>query len=266
LALMGRVQRAYVDQGDRQLHVRTAGEGRALLLVHQNAHSSSMWEALMPELAANGRRAIALDLPGYGLSDPFPVPPSLRDYASSALSLLDVLGVGEFDVLGQHLGASVGLRLAVDVPARVGGGIGFGIFLPGGRFESAVTAAAPPVYDRAGAEVMRQWEIRWQLGGAKFTPEMAVRSVAANLEAGERRHLGLLAMKDSDHEAMVRDLTRPFLGISSHRDSFFEETQHAAALNSHVSFRDVGEEGLFFAEENPREYARIVEDFLSSID
>jgi pimeloyl-ACP methyl ester carboxylesterase len=263
---MGHIKRAYVDQGDRQLHLRTVGEGRALLLVHQNAHSSTMWEALMPELAANGRRAIALDLPGYGLSDPFPAPPSLRGYANCALSMLDALGVGGFDVLGQHLGASLGLQLVLDAPERVGAGIGFGIFLPGGRFESAVTAAAPPVYDRAGAEVMRQWNIRWQLGGANFTAEMAVRSVAANLEAGERRHLGLLAMKDSDHEAMVRDLTRPFLGISSHRDSFYEETQRAAALNSHVSFRDVGDEGLFFAEENPREYARIVEDFLSSVD
>lgn len=146
-----------------------------------------------------------------------------------ALSLLDALGVGGFDVLGQHLGASVGLQLVLDAPERVGAGIGFGIFLPGGRFESAVTAAAPPVYDRVGAEVM-------------------------------------LAMKDSDHEAMVRDLTRPFLGISSHRDSFYEETQRAAALNSHVSFRDVGDEGLFFAEENPREYARVIEDFLSSVD
>lgn len=263
---MSHIQRAYVDQGDRQLHLRTAGEGRALLLVHQNAHSSTMWEARMPEVAANGRRAIALDLPGHGLSDPFPAPPSLRGYANCALSLLDALGVGGFDVLGQHLGASVGLQLVLDAPERVGARIGFGIFLPGGRFESAVTAAAPPVYDRAGAEVMCQWDIRWQLGGANFTAEMAVRSVAAKLEAGERRHLGLLAMKDSDHEAMVRDLTRRFLGISPHRDSFYEETQRAAALNSHVSFRDVGDEGLFFAEENPREYARVIEDFLSSVD
>lgn len=82
---MSHIQRAYVDQGDRQLHLRTAGEGRALLLVHQNAHSSTMWEARMPEVAANGRRAIALDLPGHGLSDPFPAPPSLRGYANCAL-------------------------------------------------------------------------------------------------------------------------------------------------------------------------------------
>lgn len=260
---MIQARRAYIDQGDRQLHFRLLGEGRPMLLIHHNAYSSALWDAVMPELAARGYRTIAPDLPGYGLSDPFPEKPSLSDYAGSMLALLDALGEEEFDVTGQHLGASIALRLAIDRPERLGRAIGFGLFLPGGRFEAAVTAAAPPVYDQEGAEVQRQWSIRWQLGGPRFTADIAVRSLAANLECGERRHLGLLAMRDEDHEALVRRLERPFLAISSSRDSFYEESQRAAQLSRHVTFLDVGDEnGIFMAEENPSLYARIVDESL----
>jgi pimeloyl-ACP methyl ester carboxylesterase len=255
-------RRSYVDVGSGQVHVRSLGDGRPLLLVHQNAYSSEMWVGLMPELAACGHRAIAIDLPGYGLSDPWPVRPSLHGYARLAVDVLDALGVGGFDVLGQHLGASVALRLAVDVPQRVGAGIGFGVFLPGGRYESAVTAASPPVYDLEGEEVMRQWRIRWQLGADRFTAEMAVRSLAANLQAGQRRHLGLLAMNDEDHEVLLRALTRPYLAISSERDSFYAESQRAATISPHVRFIDAGDEGLFWPDEDPSGYARVIAGFL----
>jgi pimeloyl-ACP methyl ester carboxylesterase len=255
---MTRPRRTYLDIEGRQLHLRTLGEGRPLLLVHQNAHSSSMWELLMPELAARGYRAVAVDLPGYGLSDPLGGEPSLADYARVACAALDQLGVDGFDVLGQHLGASLALKLAVERPERVGRAIGYGLFLPGGRWEAAVTGAAPPVYDRAGAEVARQWEIRWALGG---DAEMAVRSLAANFEAGMRRHLGLLAMKREDHEALLQRLRRPYLAISSPLDSFYEESRRAASLSACVTFLDAGENGLFFAESDPALYASHVDDF-----
>jgi pimeloyl-ACP methyl ester carboxylesterase len=164
-------------------------------------------------------------------------------------------------VLGQHLGASLALELAVQQPERVGRAIGYGLFLPGGRWEAAVTGAAPPVYDRDGAEVVRQWEIRFALGG---TTEMAVRSLAANLEAGMGRHLGLLAMKHSDHVRLLERLERPYLAISSPLDSFYEESQRAASLSPHVTFLDAGQNGLFFAEADPALYARYVDEFLTA--
>lgn len=92
---------------------------------------------------------------------------------------------------------------------------------------------------------------------------MAVRSLAANLEAGMRRHLGLLAMKHTDHVRLLERLGRPYLAISSRLDSFYEESQRAAELSPHVTFLDAGENGLFFAEANPALYARYVDEFLT---
>jgi len=46
-----------------------AGEGPPVVLVHGHPGSAYDWAALMPELAARGRRVIAYDRVGYGRSD-----------------------------------------------------------------------------------------------------------------------------------------------------------------------------------------------------
>jgi pimeloyl-ACP methyl ester carboxylesterase len=258
-----RPHRAYIDCAGRQIHFCTLGEGRPLLLVHQNAYSGEMWTALMPHLVARGYRTIAPDLPGYGCSDALTGEPSLNDYVASTIAVLDELRVDEFDVVGQHLGAWVALRAAVEHPDRVGSAIGYGLYLPGGPRESFITAAAPPVYDREGTTLVRHWEARWQFGGPAFTAAMAVRSLAADLQAGERRHLGLLAMRDEDHAVTLQALRRPYLAISSPRDTFYEESQRAARLSEHVTFFDAGESNsVSFADENPGRYAQIIDEFL----
>jgi hypothetical protein len=93
---------------------------------------------------------------------------------------------------------------------------------------------------------------------------MAVRSLAANFEAGMRRHLGLLAMKREDHVRLLERLERPYLAISGPLDSFYEETRRSAEISPRVTFLDAGENGLFFGEENPELYARHVDEFLAA--
>ena len=44
------MRRAYVDLDHGQVHYRTAGTGRPLVLLHQTASSSVMYERLAPHL------------------------------------------------------------------------------------------------------------------------------------------------------------------------------------------------------------------------
>ena len=60
------------------VRVLEAGEGPPLVLVHGSGMSASTWAPLMPWLRTY--RLIALDLPGFGLSDPF-------DYSGRPLRL-----------------------------------------------------------------------------------------------------------------------------------------------------------------------------------
>ena len=52
------------------LHAIDTGTGPGtVLLLHGMMGSSESWWRLIPPLAANGHRVIALDLPGHGLSE-----------------------------------------------------------------------------------------------------------------------------------------------------------------------------------------------------
>ncbi|MGB1876227.1 MAG: alpha/beta fold hydrolase, partial [Rhodospirillaceae bacterium] len=77
------MKKYYVDGPMGQVHVRELGEGPALVLLHQTAWSSLQFKHAMPYLADRGLRCIAIDTPGYGLSDGPDDPPSIQDYAES---------------------------------------------------------------------------------------------------------------------------------------------------------------------------------------
>jgi len=106
---------------DPPLSVRVleTGDGPPLVLVHGSGMSASTWAPLMPHLA--GHRLIALDLPGFGLSDTFDYGGrSLREHAVAQLtSLLDALEIRRAAIVGTSLGGMWGLCLAVDAPDRI---------------------------------------------------------------------------------------------------------------------------------------------------
>lgn len=75
----------------------------------------------MPLLAERGARAVALDLPGHGLSDK---PTDARMYTldaqvESVLSTMDALGVQRAALVGHSMGGPICARLAVLAPDRV---------------------------------------------------------------------------------------------------------------------------------------------------
>jgi pimeloyl-ACP methyl ester carboxylesterase len=101
----------------------------------------------MPHLP--GRRLIAVDLPGFGLSDPFDYSGrSLREHAIAQLcSLLDALDLERAPIIGTSLGAMWALCLAVAVPDRIVAAASLGVpavALPGMRGDPSFTALSTP--------------------------------------------------------------------------------------------------------------------------
>lgn len=107
-----------------QLRVAESGPaaGRPVLLVHGWGACLYTYRYLIPAIARAGRRAVALDLRGHGLSDK---PRGDGQYTAEALcgdvlALLDTLGAARADIVGHSLGGAVALRLALRNPDRVG--------------------------------------------------------------------------------------------------------------------------------------------------
>ena len=107
---------------DASLHVRTAGSGPPLLLLHGYPQTGAAWHAVAPGLT-DAFRVVVPDLRGYGQSRG-PTDPTVEDYtkrtlARETVSLMADLGHQTFAVAGHDRGARLGYRLALDHPDRV---------------------------------------------------------------------------------------------------------------------------------------------------
>ncbi len=99
------------------------GDGPPLILLHGWSDSADTWRGLLDPLRRHGRRAVALDLPGYGsashLSSTEPVLEQLDRFVRAALIRF---GDGEPVVLaGNSLGGATALRAAESIGAAIAG-------------------------------------------------------------------------------------------------------------------------------------------------
>jgi haloalkane dehalogenase len=105
--------------GPRQVHYRRAGNGPALLLLHQSPQSSREFEPLMADWGRSFT-VFAPDSPGYGLSDPLGVEQAgLEDFADAIAEFLDAVGIERCGVYGYHTGSGMAVALAHQYSQRI---------------------------------------------------------------------------------------------------------------------------------------------------
>jgi pimeloyl-ACP methyl ester carboxylesterase len=144
------------------------GDGPPLLFLHGWADSADTWRLALDRLARAGRRAVAVDLPGFGTASELheePILPQLQGFASAALE--HVAPDGEALVCGNSLGGCVALRLAEDPDLALAG----------------VVAVAPAGLDMARwlAIVERDVLLRGMLAAPVPVPGVVVQRVVAEV-------------------------------------------------------------------------------------
>lgn len=102
----------------RRLRYLDRGSGPAVLLVHGLGGAWTTWLENIPLLSAENR-VIAVDLPGFGGSEPPPPDSGIDVYSDALAALLDRVGVETALVVGHSLGGLVSCRLALTHPDRV---------------------------------------------------------------------------------------------------------------------------------------------------
>ena len=159
---MSTIKRHYRYSGSRRLHYRRSGTGPPLVMLHAAPGSSF---GLRPAISrfADRHSAIALDLPGYGESEPLTVvEPSIADYADWLAEALDALGLERVDLWGAHTGAKVSLEFAVRHPHRVRRLALAGIAAYTGKERRAhIENYTPsPTPESDGSHLIRAWTMR----------------------------------------------------------------------------------------------------------
>jgi pimeloyl-ACP methyl ester carboxylesterase len=91
------------------------GDGTPIVMFHGYADSADTWRQMLALLARGGRRAIAVDLPGFGTADrltPDPILPQLDAFAVAAARYVAGRPRQRVLAIGNSLGGCVSLRLA----------------------------------------------------------------------------------------------------------------------------------------------------------
>lgn len=256
------MRRHFFDTGMGQVHVVTAGEapGAPLLLLHQTPRSIDEFAEVIP-LLAKSRRVIAVDMPGYGCSDPVPGQPAIEDYARADLEVLDALGVDRVVVVGHHTGAVIGVELAAVAPDRI----------------ERVVMSGPVYMDAAGraelARFFKQWRVsadgshlleKWnKMYSWLPRADLVQRFIVDLFRAGELSEQGHFAVAEYRMEDRLPLVRCPALLLYASGDPFATPARAAALREAFRPHREVTlEAGVFVANEAPEAFARAVLDYV----
>lgn len=103
--------------------LEAASAGDPVVMIHGVGGWAENWREVMTPIAETGRRAIAVDLPGFGESDaPGRVShfgPRGAFYPAFVRALLDELGIASAHLVGNSMGGAVAFMSAVTMPDRV---------------------------------------------------------------------------------------------------------------------------------------------------
>jgi pimeloyl-ACP methyl ester carboxylesterase len=98
------------------------GDGPPLVLLHGLGGNWRNWQANLPALAQR-HRVIALDLPGFGGSEPYPGAVTVARYVDTVVELLDQLQIPRATFVGNSMGGLLTIETAVRHPDRVNAAI-----------------------------------------------------------------------------------------------------------------------------------------------
>ena len=109
----------FLEVGGHRIHYVEEGVGAPVLFIHGNPTSSYLWRNVIPEVAAAGRRCIAIDLLGFGQSDkPDDVTYTLSLHADIVGNFIRKLDLWNTVLVADDWGGPLGMHNVVAMPER----------------------------------------------------------------------------------------------------------------------------------------------------
>ena len=189
------------------LYYEVAGQGNAVVLLHEGICDSRMWDPQWAAFTARFR-TVRLDFPGYGRSE---LQPGRQCLAEDVLATLDSLGIERGVIVGASVGGRVALELAVGRPELVSALVLVGSGILGHKWSEPVQAYAAEeerALEQGDLDAAVEANLRMWVDGPHRTladVDSAVRSAVGEMQ---RRAFDswLVHGDEVDEEALVPDL------------------------------------------------------------
>lgn len=243
--------------------------GVPLLMFHQAPMSARQFDAVYAPLAMRGVRAIGIDMPGFGMSDPTSFVPRCEDWAKVAPAVMDHFGLERCDVLGHHTGALVATEVGVQFPERVRNLVINGAFpmTPDERAKFLAgnkTHEIDFVYRPDGQHLANAFMSRWRLYGPGADPKVITRYTVERFMGFGPFWQGHFAAFNYDHEPALRKLKVRTLLLTNTGDMIYEHAQIARKLRPDFDYAELQGGGVDIVDQNPEEWADAVAKFLGA--
>ena len=221
----------FIELMGMQVHLRDEGprdDAEPLLLLHGTSASLHTWEGWVADLKRT-RRVISVDLPGFGLTGPFPDGDyRIAHYTAFLDALLERLKLPPVVVAGNSFGGQLAWELAVASPERVSRLIlvdaaGYprqSSSVPIG-FRLAQVPALAPLMARLLPRRMIESSVQNVYGDpTRVTDELVERYYQLTLRAGNRQALvqRFQQAPAGDSQALIRQVRQPTLILWGGRD------------------------------------------------
>ena len=260
--------RGYAETSHGQIHFRKAGdEGPIVVLLHQTASSSRMYEPMMEALSP-WFQIFALDTPGFGQSDAHPNQPTIADLARTLREACHSLGLERLHLLGHHTGAAIATQWAVDDPDQVLSLTMVGPLAMGSEERQRWSQQIQPAQiAEDGSHLIEAWNRVANIDQQPvvFPPqtELRHREAVDQLLAAPRWPEAYQAVFSFDFEAALRQVVCPQLLLCGDEDILFPYLEATVNLMRNPRVHKFSG-GAYILEQQTLEVAPIVIDFLSS--
>ena len=260
-------RRGYADGPYGQVHYRDTGSGIPLVLVHQAPQSSLQFSNVYERLHERGIRAIGVDLPGFGESDPTAFVPTIEDLAAVIPAVLDELEIEQAAILGHHTGAMVATEVALQFPDRVGKLVLNGPFPMSedrrrGLLEGMGKREVEFEFKTDGSHLRESFAIRYELYGEGADPETITRYTVDKFGGYAPFWTGHHAAFIYDHGASLSKLRHPTLILTNTGDQIYKEAQMSRELRPDFAYIELQGGGIDIVDQLPAEWSDAVSSFL----
>lgn len=198
----------------------------AVVFIHSLGGSSADWDAEM-DLIGAGRRALAIDLPGFGRSPSPTGPMTMADYAAAVKAALDGAGVERCVLVGLSMGGMVALELATTIPDRVDGLVLCSTTAKVDETVRAILGTCEEAIDAAGMEGFAAGMVQQIFSPQILTdPPSVVERYIAGLRGGDPDGFkaAATAIAGHDTESRLGSLICPVMVVHGERDALIAPT------------------------------------------